>query len=200
MKKLPIVIDTREQLPLDFSPFADVRVVRTKLWPGDYSIIGGSKLVAIERKSVSDLIGTMKTGYAGYAATSPKRFDAELLALGGIARLGGRAFVLVEPDLGYFGLAEEQIKEGAYRADIPPSKVLAFIERMKLDWKIPVIFATSRTHAAEIVVSACRAADAVKKAWRSLEREISSEPPRTGHDCAGADGGVDLPPRAAEAS
>ena len=95
MRKLPIVIDTREQNPLDFSAFADVRIVRAELWPGDYSLQAATHLVAIERKSVSDLIGTMPGGYAGFSATTPKRFDRELSALCGYPRRGGRAFVLV---------------------------------------------------------------------------------------------------------
>ncbi len=176
MRKLPIVIDTREQLPLDFSPFQDVRVVRTKLWPGDYSIIGGSKLVAIERKSISDLIGTMRNGYAGNAATSPKRFDEELLALGGVIRLGGRAFVIVEPDIGFAGTAEEQIKEGAYRADRPAEKIMAFIDRIRHGWHVPVALATSRRHAAEVVVAACRAADEVMRAWRASDKDLDVPP------------------------
>lgn len=65
MKKLPIIVDIREQVPLDFSDYADVRVVRARLWPGDYSVQSATKIIAIERKSVSDLIQTMRDGYAG---------------------------------------------------------------------------------------------------------------------------------------
>lgn len=48
------VADTREQLPLDLSP---LRTVRGTLDTGDYSIRGLESIVAIERKSLSDLLG-----------------------------------------------------------------------------------------------------------------------------------------------
>lgn len=169
MKRLPIVIDTREQTPLDFSPFPDVRTVRAKLWPGDYSLQAATRMVAIERKSVSDLIGTMKDGYAGFTATSPKRFDCELTALGSYPRRGGRAFVLVEPDVGT-QTAEEQIRAGNYRAMIPPEKVLAFIQTIRDRWLVEVVLAESREHAAEFVVSAVRPF----ASYKSVAREIST--------------------------
>ena len=174
MARLPIVIDTREQLPLDFSPYPDVRIIRAKLWPGDYSLQAATHLMAIERKSVADLIGTMKEGYAGYATTSPKRFDAELKALGGVIYGGGRAFVLVEPDR--IGVtAAEQIAGGGYRADIPPAQIFAFIRSIRENWRVPVILAESRAAAADIVVATARAADAEKRAWRPVDAVILAE-------------------------
>lgn len=171
MRKLPIVVDTREQRPLDFSAFGDVRIVRAKLWPGDYSLQAASRILAIERKSVSDLIGTMKSGYAGLSATTPKRFDCELLGLCGVKYLGGRAFVLVEPD-GYAESAQEQIEAWHYQADIKPDTVMAFVETIRHGWRIPVILANSRAHAAEVVVAAVRAADVEKRSWRPFDRWI----------------------------
>lgn len=170
---IPLVIDTREQLPLDFSQFQDIRVVRAKLWPGDYSLQAGTHLMAIERKSVSDLIGTMKEGYAGYDATSPKRFDAELLGLGGVIYGGGRAFVLVEPDVPNV-TATEQIDAKDYRADIPPSKIWAFIERIRRQWRVPVILTDSRRHSAQIVASVARAAAAEKAAWKPVDEALKA--------------------------
>ena len=174
MRKLPIIIDTREQTPLDFASFPDVRVERRKLWPGDYSLKAYSRMLAIERKSVSDLIGTMKDGYAGLTATTPKRFDCELLGMGGILYHGGRAFVLVEPDTAFW-TAEGQIAGGHYQAMIPPSTVQAFIDTIRHGWRVPVILAHSRAHAAEIVVAACRAADAAKRSWRPFDRWLAEE-------------------------
>lgn len=172
MKKLPIVIDTREQTPLDFSPFADVRTVRAELWPGDYSLQAATRMVAVERKSVSDLVGTMTGGYAGFRATTPKRFDRELTALCGYPRRGGRAFVLVEPDV-RSQTAEEQIRAANYRAMIPPEKVLAFIQSIRDNWLVDVILAESREHAAEIVVDACRPF----ASYKAVAREIAKSTP-----------------------
>ena len=167
MPKMPIVIDTREQRPLDFSPFPDVRVVRAELWPGDYSLQAATNMVAIERKSVSDLIGTMKEGYAGFSATTPKRFDRELLALRGYSRGGGRAFVLVEPDA-HGQTAARQISAANYRAAIDPEKVWAFIHSLRSVWLVDVVMADSREHAAEIVVSAVRPFVGMKAVRRAI--------------------------------
>lgn len=65
MMKLPIsselkpeqitaVVDTREQLPLDLSP---LQIVTGTLTTGDYSVKGLETIVAIERKSLPDLLG-----------------------------------------------------------------------------------------------------------------------------------------------
>lgn len=62
-----VVIDTREQRPLSFSRLLSVRGT---LQTGDYSILGMEKEVAIERKSVPDLLNSL-TG-------ARKRFMAEI--------------------------------------------------------------------------------------------------------------------------
>ena len=175
MRKIPVIIDTREQRPLDFAPFPNVRVERRKAWPGDYTLKAYSRMLAIERKSVSDLVGTMCGGYAGLSATTPKRFDCELLGMGGVLHLGGRAFVLVEPD-GHGQTAEEQIAAGNYRAMIPPEKVRRFIDTIRTGWKIPVIMASSREHAAEIVVAAVTAADVERLSWKPFDKWLPPPP------------------------
>lgn len=177
MRKLPIVIDTREQNPLDFSAFEDVRVVRAELWPGDYSLQAATRMVAIERKSVSDLVGTMTGGYAGFGATTPKRFDRELTALGSYPRRGGRAFVLVEPDVATQS-AEEQIRSGNYRAVIEPEKVLSFIQSIRDRWLVDVVLAESRAHAAQFVVEAVRPFAAFKAVAREIAKGDAKAKPK----------------------
>ena len=171
-----IVIDTREQHPLDFSFWKDVKVQRRELWPGDYTVLGGAQYLAIERKSVSDLVGTMKTGYAGIGSTTPKRFDRELMALHSVIARGGRAFVLVEPDgpLGTVCHAFEQIKAHSYRSIIAPDKVLAFIQSIRSGWRVPVIMTESRTQSAEIVYKSAILALAVKRARMAEDRFADS--------------------------
>lgn len=176
MASLPIVVDTREQRPLDFSGYPEVRIVRAKLWPGDYSLQAATRLMAIERKSVSDLIGTMRDGYAGFGATTPKRFDAELLGLCGIIHNGGRAFILVEPDEAAERIGQTaggQIVGANYRSMIPPEKVMAFIRTIRQLWRVPVILTESRKAAADIVVQTARAANAEKLAWRPVDRMLT---------------------------
>lgn len=171
-----IVIDTREQRPLDFSFWKDVTIQRRELWPGDYTVLGGAQYLAVERKSVSDLVGTMKTGYAGICSTTPKRFDRELMALHSVIARGGRAFIIVEPDgpLGTVCPAYEQIKAHSYRSIIAPDKVLSFIQSIRSCWRVPVIMTDSRTQSAEIVYKSAILALAVKRARMAEDRFADS--------------------------
>lgn len=80
-----VIIDTREQCPYRFeSIVADVRedplrrpisiaYVRRFLPQGDYSIVGYESAVAVERKSIEDLFGTLAHGR--------RRFEDEMLRL-----------------------------------------------------------------------------------------------------------------------
>ena len=171
-----IVIDTREKRPLDFSFWKDVKVQRRELWPGDYTVLGGAQYLAIERKSVSDLVKTMKDDYAGIGSTTPKRFDRELMALHSIIARGGSAFVLVEPDgpLGTVCPAYDQIKAHSYRSIISPNKVLKFIKTIRKGWHVPVHMTDSRTKSAEIVYKSAILALAVKRARMAEDRFAES--------------------------
>ena len=169
--KLTLIQDTREQLPLDFSPFPDVAVEVAKLWPGDYSVKGYEKSIAFERKSVSDLIGTMKNGYAGRHALRRLRFDEELEEF---ERHYDRAFVIVEPDaLGsiheaatlkhlipqmptYQPSAAEQIDRALYRSIIEPRLVWAFVRALSVEYGCHVYLAANREDAAAEIVEIAR--------------------------------------------
>ena len=174
--KVVIVIDTREQRPLDFSFWKDVTVQRRELWPGDYTVLGGAQYLAVERKSVSDLVGTMKTGYAGIGSTTPKRFDRELMALHSVIARGGHSFIIVEPDgpLGTVCPAYEQIKAHSYRSIISPDKVLKFIETIREGWHVPVYMTNSRTQSSEIVYKYASLALSVKRARMAEDRFAES--------------------------
>lgn len=152
-----IITDTREQKPLDFTPFEGVRVKRAELWPGDYSITTGGCEFAIERKSVSDFVGTMLSGYNGYGASAPKRFNRELLAMRGIVALGGFACVLVEPDRDGESAALE-ITRHNYKSSVEPSKVLAFANSIRRKWGIDVVYTRSRAESAAYIVERAREA------------------------------------------
>jgi len=71
-RKISIVVDTREQTPLEFSQDYIERTTRTKLEYGDYSARHNGRICPMffERKSLSDLFGTMGKGN--------KRFRAEV--------------------------------------------------------------------------------------------------------------------------
>lgn len=59
-----IIEDSREQHPLDFSPYEPfgVSVERRKLQCGDYSILGWEHHLMIERKSLNDCVSTLTHG------------------------------------------------------------------------------------------------------------------------------------------
>ena len=168
---LTLIQDTREQLPLDFSPFPDVAVEVAKLWPGDYSVKGFEKSIAFERKSVSDLIGTMKNGYAGRHALRRLRFDEELEEF---ERHYDRAYVIVEPDAltsihesatlkhiipqmpTYQPSAAEQIDRALYRSIIEPRMIWAFVRALSVEYGCHVYLAANREDAAAEVVEIAR--------------------------------------------
>lgn len=184
MTKATIIIDTREKMPLDFDGFDGIKTKVHEFWPGDYSVRGFPRKLAIERKSVSDLIGTMKSDYAGFDATTPKRFDRTLLGLRGTIALGGHAAVIVEPDhmailrrLGYKGGeigAEEQIRRGLYRSQLPPVCVMAFIRTIRSAWGVPVIMTESREHSAAIVAEMARLVVTIGKPPRKVSDALSA--------------------------
>lgn len=160
---ITIIQDTREQYPLDFSPFEGVAVEVGTVWPGDYTMKGWEKSIAFERKSVADLIGTMKGGYVGKQSIRryESRFDLELEEF---ERHYDRAFVVVEPDRpevirmcgGEPCDAGTQIANGWYQSMIEPDKLFAFLRALTVEYGCHVYLAESREDAAHEIVEICR--------------------------------------------
>ena len=69
-EQVTAVIDTREQTPLDLTP---LRMTTGTLTTGDYSVLGLELVVAIERKSLSDLLCCV--------GRERDRFDREVMRL-----------------------------------------------------------------------------------------------------------------------
>jgi len=87
--KLHIVIDTREKLPylfVDLPKGVKVNIVRSHLLTGDYSLLGYEDKFCIERKSLSDLFGTIGGKYRR------PRFSCQLIRM----RAMPRSCVVVE--------------------------------------------------------------------------------------------------------
>src|SRR5262249_54816037 len=63
-----VVVDTREQNPLDFSRFEGwfAGIERRALNLGDYSVAGLEDDCVVERKDVADLVHSLSTGRAGF--------------------------------------------------------------------------------------------------------------------------------------
>jgi ERCC4-type nuclease len=69
-EQVTAVIDTREQQPLDLSP---LRTTNGTLSTGDYSVVGLESVIALERKSLADLVACV--------GRERERFDREVQRL-----------------------------------------------------------------------------------------------------------------------
>ena len=129
--ELKIIIDTREQDPLEFNLPSE----RGTLTTGDYSVKGLERFVAIERKSPDDLVGCLKDGQR-------ERFEKELSR--------GRG-------LDYFALVIEcelaALAKGAYVSAMTPKSVIQSILAFSVRYRLPIFFCPDRKHAARIVES-----------------------------------------------
>lgn len=128
--QITILVDQREQAPLKFS---DAVGVETVLLPvADYSLRGGSDLVAIERKRLGEL--------ATCCGKDRARFIEQLERL---RSFPVRALV-IEADL-------DGILSGAFQSNINPLSILGTLIKAAAEWQIPVWFAGDAKNAATLV-------------------------------------------------
>lgn len=117
-EEITALIDTREQTPLDLSP---LRSEVATLTTGDYSVHGLEHVVAVERKSLSDLLGCV--------GQHRIRFEKE------VSRLMGypvRAIVIES--------TWSAIESGEYRSQVKPQAVIGSL----LGWiaaGVPILMA-----------------------------------------------------------
>ena len=122
-----VLIDTREQLPLPIG-FPHERGTLTT---GDYSFRGGEHLLAVERKSIPDLIQSL--------TSERQRFTREL------ERLRGYPF----SRLLVIG-SEEDIAAKRYRSSASPKAMLHSLYSIESKF-VPVVFAPSAEAGARLV-------------------------------------------------
>ncbi len=128
IEDLEAICDTREQLPLDLSP---LKCVRGTLTTADYSVSGLEHLIAVERKSLQDLIGVVAGGR--------ERFEREIQRILAFPH----RLIVVEGSL-----AQIELKQ--YRGDVAPNAVIGSI----LGWiarGIPILFVPSHAEAGKLV-------------------------------------------------
>ena len=127
---ITIKIDSREQQPYSFDGPVEVGTLST----GDYSICGLENHVAIERKTLDDLIGCLTQGR--------EWFERELHR--------GRA-------LDYFALVVETslsaIANGQYRSKMLPKSAMQSLLTFSIRYKLPIWFCESRTYAQRVTES-----------------------------------------------
>jgi hypothetical protein len=119
--ELEIVVDAHEKYAYKF-PGQQVRLVHRGLPCGDYAVVAGGKLVAsVERKSLSDLIGSVSSGRLRFA-------------LGELAALP-RAAVVVEDRYSAI-FAQDRVR---------PALIADGLAELQVRWPtIPIVFAENR--------------------------------------------------------
>ncbi len=123
---LPIIItDTREQRPLIFT---HLTTERGTLQSGDYSIKGLEHEFAIERKSISDLLGSLTKGR--------ERFERELHRLRGFSF--ARVLVVGEP-------------HELHRTAANSKAIFSSITSLEVRWQVPFVWEASPQLAARLV-------------------------------------------------
>ncbi|MDY0149506.1 MAG: ERCC4 domain-containing protein [Kiritimatiellia bacterium] len=144
---LRIVCDSREQQPFTFDGFPVV-VTPGTLASGDYSLHGFTDRIAVERKSLPDLLHSI--------SKERERFERELQRL----KAHDFACVLVEANV-------DDLRAGQYRAKLNPEaawqSVLAFTQR----YRIPFIWSESRADAEQVAFDFLR--HFARDRWRELQ-------------------------------
>jgi ERCC4-type nuclease len=148
-----IIVDTREQDPLVFTHLESRRGM---LITGDYSIAGMTELIAIERKSISDLVGCVM-------GQNRERFEREL------HRLRGFRFkrLLVVGSRG-------EIEVQRYHSRISPKAVLGSLAAWECRFDVPIVYAATPAQAAIQVETWCwyfarEMVEVVNDLWRARE-------------------------------
>lgn len=127
---ITICVDSRESLPYNFN--YPTEVVGLKV--GDYSIVGLEDCIALERKTVNDLIGCLTTGR--------ERFERELFK--------GKA-------LSYFALVIEaslsDLANGRYRSNMGSKSAVQSLLAFSVRYRLPIFFCENRNYCQRITES-----------------------------------------------
>jgi ERCC4-type nuclease len=131
-----LIIDTREQDPLDFSRFRGwfAGIERRALQHGDYSLAGMEDVCAVERKELSDLVQSFSTGRAAFV----ERLRA-------MSRLPHRLLVITAP--------LSRIKSPYEHSKIDPNRVLQSLVAGLAGLGIPFLCTDTHELGEEVVAS-----------------------------------------------
>ena len=127
---LHIVADSREQAPFRFNGYP-VEVAVATLEAGDYSLAGFKRRVAVERKSLQDLVGCLGTDRA--------RFERELARLRGF----DAAAVVVEAPA-------YALRSGRYLGRLDAGAAWQSVLAFSMRYRVPFIFGRDRADAEKI--------------------------------------------------
>lgn len=153
----PIVCDTREQLPWEF----EVDTMSRTMKSGDYSLFDEESghvledLIAIERKSLPDFLGSITSGR--------ERFEREIVRLHeGCAW----PWLVVESSL-------SQLASGEYRSNVSPKTIFGTIESWVSKYRVHWVFAGDRLRAQVLAQELLAQADYGLKR-KECSKEIAS--------------------------
>lgn len=122
-----IIVDSREQAPYGFQDvkYKGTEVETGTLSTGDYSIFGFTDRVAVERKSIDDMAGTLTSGR--------ERFEREL------ERSRGFEFfaLVIEADMSH-------VARHCYRSKMAPTAFIQSLFSYQVRYGCHVIWAGSR--------------------------------------------------------
>ena len=119
-----IVVDTRERKPY-FEDLGDEDVIHKKLDTGDYSIEGFENLVAVERKSLNDLIRSI--------SVDRDRFLNEIIRGNDLAGF----IVVIESTRGHVG-------SGNYYSKMHPNAIFGTLSAWEANNDVQFVWATNR--------------------------------------------------------
>lgn len=128
---MPVIIkiDSREQKPYQF----ENSEVGT-LGVGDYSICGLEDHIAMERKSLDDLIGCLTKGR--------ERFERELSKSRGLEYFA----LIVEASL-------SDLANGQYRSQMGPKSAIQSLLAFSIRWRLPIFFCENRKYGQRVTES-----------------------------------------------
>lgn len=134
-----IIIDTREQLPLDFSRSRTFDTIGKKLDVGDYGleVDGVLQPFIFERKSLGDLCGTLTSGHA--------RFKSEI-----DRALSSNKILIVIIEGSYSDLITNNFKS-SFRSKIKGYVVAKICHTLFFKYNIQFVFCQDRTESSRYI-------------------------------------------------
>lgn len=125
---ITVIVDSREQKPLDLGNF---KTITSALVTGDYSLKHRERQVAVERKSIQDLVNCL--------GHDRERFFKEVERLRGMTS----KMILVEG-------SELDIRKKNFKGNIEIASILSSVIRI-VELGVPVYFAGNREYASDIL-------------------------------------------------
>ena len=129
---MKIVVDSREQKPL----WTGDKIERRKLEVGDYSIRGAEDKIAIERKSLGDLFGTL--------GANQRRFKSEL------DKAINYDYFAIVIDGSYSSCVNKDFR-GSHFSRMRGYVITSILFTMHLKYGINIFFANSRDESRKII-------------------------------------------------